>query len=57
MGQVAVISALSAVRLGGSGCASSGVTVIQPARFRPIRTRAFVGRPASRVCSAWRISA
>ena len=41
IGQVAVSSALSAVRFGGSGCASNGVSVIQPPPFGPIRTCGF----------------
>ncbi len=52
IGQVALSSALSAVRLGGSGCASSGVSVIQPPPLLLSRTQRFFFRPASKVVRA-----
>src|SRR5208282_6422875 len=59
IGQVARVSALIAVRFGGSGCGSNGVTVIQASlfRFRLILTPRLRGMPASRIRSASRISA
>ncbi len=56
MGQASAISAFSAARLAGSGCAVNGVTAIQPPALSLIRTSGLRARPESNVCSAFRIS-